>query len=87
MYNFRVGMESKNPVSYDKDRIPRITVIQESVIEYKDMFPFEGRLKDVAVVNHYNKSHIFEHAFKWKHVFILNKESCGTVILGHSKKG
>ena len=50
------------------------------------MFPFEGRLKDVAAVNHHSKSHIFEHAFKWKHVFVFNKESCGTVILVVLKK-
>jgi hypothetical protein len=50
------------------------------------MFPFEGMLKDVAAVNHYSKSHIFEHAFKWKHVFVFNQESCGTVILGILKK-
>merc|ERR1712156_203386 len=29
------------------------------LIEYEDMFPFEGMLKDVAAVNHYNKSDIY----------------------------
>ena len=42
--------------------------------------------KDVVAVNHYNKGHIFGHAFKWKHVFVFNKESCGTVILGILEK-
>ena len=29
------------------------------LIEYEDMFPFEGLLKDVAALNHYNKSDLY----------------------------
>ena len=36
------------------------------LIEYEDMFPFEGMLKDVAAVNHYNKSDIYNILIKSK---------------------
>ena len=29
------------------------------LIEYEDTFPFEGLLKDVAALNHYNKSDLY----------------------------
>ena len=34
-------------------------VVAGILIEYEDMFPFEGLLKDVAALNHYNKSDLY----------------------------
>ena len=36
------------------------------LIEYEDSFPFEGMLKDVATLNHYNKSDIYNILIKAK---------------------
>ncbi len=36
------------------------------LVEYEDMFPFEGMLKEVAATNHYNKSDIFNLLIKSK---------------------
>lgn len=36
------------------------------LLEYEDMFPFEGMLKDVSASNHYNKSDIFNILIKSK---------------------
>ena len=53
MYNFIVGRGPKRigldmmGSRYDKDH-----GATRLLIEYKDMFPFEGKLKDVAAVNH-----------------------------------
>ena len=85
MYNFRVGRGPKR-IGLDMIKLGYDYVATRLLTEYKDMLPSSGKLKDVAAINHYKKSHIFKHAFKWKHVFVFNKESCGTVILGVLKK-
>ena len=61
-------------------RMPKDHGATGLLIEYEDMFPFEGMLKDVAFVVMIYSCHIFEHAFKWKHVFVFDKESCSTMI-------
>lgn len=43
------------------------------LIEYEDMFPFEGLLKDVAALNHYNKSDLYN--------FLITSKQLGLEVI------